>query len=173
MWRDERGANILDTGAPWYGVYETKDGKWVSIGSIEKRFYADLLERLGIAGETLPKQNDRAGWPVLAKRFTEVFKTRTRDEWCAVFADSDACFAPVLAMKEVAAHPHNVARATFVERDGVVQPAPGPRFSRTPPGIAGSSKPGGADSEAVLKAVGYSPSEIAAFIERGVVSKPR
>jgi alpha-methylacyl-CoA racemase len=173
MWRDERGANILDTGAPWYGVYETKDGKWVSIGSIEKRFYADLLERLGIAGEDLPRQHDRTGWPTLAKRFAEVFKTRTRDEWCAVFADSDACFAPVLAMKEVAAHPHNVARATFVERDGVVQPAPGPRFSRTPAEIAGPSKAAGADSEAVLKAAGYSPSEIAAFIEAGVVSTPR
>jgi len=173
MWKDERGANILDTGAPWYGVYETKDGKWVSIGSIEKRFYADLLERLGIAGENLPKQHDRAGWPTLAKRYAEVFKTRTRDEWSAIFADSDACFAPVLAMKEVGAHPHNAARATFVERDGVVQPAPGPRFSRTPPEIAGPSKAGGADNEAVLKAAGYSSAEIAAFIERGVVSKPR
>ncbi|MBN9261183.1 MAG: CoA transferase [Hyphomicrobium sp.] len=173
MWKDERGENILDTGAPWYGVYETKDGKWVSIGSIEKRFYADLLERLGIAGENLPKQHDRAGWPTLAKRYAEVFRTRTRDEWTAIFADSDACFAPVLAMKEVGAHPHNVARATFVERDGVVQPAPGPRFSRTPPEIAGPSKAAGTDSEAVLKAAGYSPSEIASFIERGIVSKPR
>ncbi len=172
MWKDERGENILDTGAPWYGVYETRDGKWVSIGSIEKRFYADLLERLGIAGEDLPKQHDRAGWPRLAKRYAEVFKTRTRDEWCAVFADSDACFAPVLAMKEVMTHPHNAARSTFVERDGVVQPAPGPRFSRTPPEIAGPSKAAGADSEAVLKAAGYSPSEISALIERGVVSTP-
>ncbi len=173
MWKDERGENILDTGAPWYGVYETKDGKWVSIGSIEKRFYADLLERLGIAGEDLPKQYDRARWPELAKRYADVFKTKTRDEWSAIFADSDACFAPVLAMKEVGAHPHNAARATFVERDGVVQPAPGPRFSRTPPEIAGSPKAAGTDSEAVLKAAGYSPSEIAAFIETGVVSTPR
>src|SRR5690606_8885311 len=173
MWRDERVANILDTGAPSYGVYETKDAKWVSIGSIEKHFYADPLERLGITGEDLPKQHDRSGWPVLAKRFSEVFKTRTRDEWCAVFAESDACFAPVLAMKEVTAHPHNAARATFVERDGVVQPAPGPRFSRTPPGIAGPAKAGGADSAAVLKAAGYSPDEIADLIERGVVSTPR
>ena len=173
MWKDERGENILDTGAPWYGVYETKDGKWVSIGSIEKRFYADLLERLGIAGEDLPKQYDRARWPELAKRYADVFKTKTRDDWCAIFADSDACFAPVLAMKEVGAHPHNAARATFVERDGVVQPAPGPRFSRTPPEIAGSPKAAGTDSEAVLKAAGYSSSEIAAFIEAGVVSTPR
>ena len=170
-WKDERGVNILDTGAPWYGVYETKDGKWVSIGSIEKRFYADLLERLGIAGEDLPKQYDRAQWPRLAQRYAEVFKTRTRDEWCAVFADSDACFAPVLGMTEVGDHPHNAARATFVEVDGVVQPAPGPRFSRTPPAIAGAPKAGGTDSEAVLEAAGYSASEIAAFIEAGVVRK--
>ena len=168
-WKDERGVNILDTGAPWYGVYETKDGKWVSIGSIEKRFYADLLERLGIADEDLPKQYDRAQWPKLAARYAEAFKTRTRDEWCAVFADSDACFAPVLGMTEVGDHPHNAARATFVEVDGVVQPAPGPRFSRTPPAIAGAPKVGGTDSEAVLKAAGYSDREIAAFIETGVV----
>lgn len=170
-WRDERGVNILDTGAPWYGVYETKDGKWVSIGSIEKRFYGDLLDRLGIAGEDLPKQHDRAGWPTLAKRFAEVFKTRTRDEWTAAFATSDACFAPVLAMGEVGNHPHNAARETFVERDGVVQPAPGPRFSRTPPAIAGAPKAAGADSDAVLKALGYSTAEIAALIASGAVGK--
>ena len=171
MWRDERGVNILDSGAPWYNVYETKDGKWVSIGSIEKRFYADLLERLGIAGEDLPKQHDRAGWPQLAKRFAEVFKSRTRDEWSAVFADSDACFAPVLGMSEVAAHPHNAARSTFVERDGVLQPSPAPRFSRTPEAIRGPARPAGADSEAVLKAAGYSAADIAALIAQGVVSK--
>jgi alpha-methylacyl-CoA racemase len=171
MWRDERGVNILDSGAPWYNVYETKDGKWVSIGSIEKRFYADLLERLGIAGEELPKQHDRAGWPTLAKRFADVFKSRTRDEWSAVFAESDACFAPVLAMKEVAAHPHNAARSTFVERDGVLQPSPAPRFSRTPEAIRGPARPSGADSEAVLKAAGYSAADIAALIAQGVVSK--
>jgi alpha-methylacyl-CoA racemase len=171
MWRDERGVNILDSGAPWYNVYETRDGKWVSIGSIEKRFYADLLERLGIAGEELPKQHDRAGWPTLARRFAEVFKTRTRDEWSVVFAESDACFAPVLGMSEVAAHPHNVARSTFVERDGVLQPSPAPRFSRTPEAIRGPARPSGADSEAVLKAAGYSAADIAALIAQGVVSK--
>jgi len=169
MWRDERGVNILDSGAPWYNVYETKDGKWVSIGSIEKRFYADLLERLGIAGEDLPKQHDRAGWPTLAKRFAVVFKARTRDEWSAVFADSDACFAPVLSMKEVATHPHNAARSAFVERDGVLQPSPAPRFSRTPEAIRGAPRAAGADSEAVLKAAGFSETDIAALIAQGVV----
>lgn len=171
MWKDERGVNILDTGAPWYGVYETKDGKWVSIGSIEKRFYADLLERLGIAGEALPKQHDRAGWPTLAKRFAEVFKTRTRDEWQAAFADSDACFAPVLAMGEVAKHPHNAERSTFVELEGVMQPAPAPRFSRTPQAIAGPARQAGWDGMAVLKAAGYSETEIAALVAQGVVGK--
>ena len=171
MWRDERGVNILDSGAPYYNVYETRDGKWVSIGSIEKRFYADLLERLGIAGEDLPKQHDRAGWPTLAKRFAAVFKSRTRDEWSAIFADSDACFAPVLAMSEVAAHPHNAARATFCERDGVLQPSPAPRFSRTPEAIRGPARSAGADSEAVLKAAGYSETDIAALIAQGVVRK--
>ena len=171
MWRDERGVNILDSGAPYYNVYETKDGKWVSIGSIEKRFYADLLEKLGIAGEELPKQHDRAGWPTLAKRFAEVFKSRTRDEWSAIFADSDACFAPVLGMTEVADHPHNAARSTFVERDGVLQPSPAPRFSRTPEAIRGPAKPAGADSVAVLKAAGYSDADIAALVAQNVVRK--
>ncbi len=171
MWRDERGVNILDTGAPWYGVYETKDGKWVSIGSIEKRFYADLLERLGISGEALPKQHDREGWPTLAKRFAEVFKTRTRDEWQQAFADSDACFAPVLAMGEVAEHPHNAIRSTFVDVEGVMQPAPAPRFSRTPQAIAGPARKAGADSVAVLQAAGYSETEIAALVAQGVVGK--
>ena len=131
-WTEQRGANALDGGAPWYDTYETKDAKHVSIGSIEGRFYADLLERLGIAKEYLPKQHDRAGWPKLHSRFTAVFKTRTRDEWCTAFEGSDACFAPVLNWTEAYEHPHNVARKSFVEVGGVKQPAPAPRFSRTP-----------------------------------------
>ena len=131
-WKEERGANHLDTGAPWYETYATKDGKHVAIGSIEGRFYADLLERLGIAGEDLPKQHDRAGWPALRARYAAAFKSKTRDEWCAVFATSDACFAPVLTWSEAQQHPHNVARKSFVEVGGVKQPAPAPKFSRTP-----------------------------------------
>ena len=126
-WSDERGSNILDTGAPWYDVYETKDGKWVSIGSIEKRFYADLLGRLGLDKEKLPAQHDRAGWPTLRARFTQVFKSRTRSEWEAAFEGSDACFAPVLSISEVTKHPHNAVRGTFISRDGVQQPAPAER----------------------------------------------
>ncbi len=131
-WAEVPASNHLDTGAPWYDTYETRDGKHVSIGSIEARFYADLLVRLGIANEDLPRQHDRAGWPLLRARYAKAFKTKTRDEWCAVFADSDACFAPVLNWSEAYAHPHNVERGSFVEVGGVKQPAPAPRFSRTP-----------------------------------------
>jgi len=131
-WQDARGSNMLDGGAPWYDTYATRDGKYVAIGSIEARFYAELLQRMGLAAEGLPAQTDRAGWPVLRKRFAEVFATRTRDEWCAVFEGSDACFAPVLGFGEAAADPHNAARGAFVEVAGVSQPGPAPRFSRTP-----------------------------------------
>ena len=131
-WTEERGANFLDSGAPWYDTYETKDAKYVSIGSIEGRFYEDLLQRLGIAGEELPKQHDRDGWPVLRKRYAAAFKTKSRDEWCAAFEGSDACFAPVLNWTEAYVHPHNVARRSFIDVGGVKQPAPAPRFSRTP-----------------------------------------
>ena len=131
-WSEAPASNHLDTGAPWYDTYATQDGKYVSIGSIEARFYADLLVRLGIAGEDLPKQHDRAGWPVLRARFTAAFQTKSRDEWCAVFEESDACFAPVLNWSEAYAHPHNVARGNFIDVGGVKQPAPAPRFSRTP-----------------------------------------
>jgi alpha-methylacyl-CoA racemase len=169
VWKDERGVNILDTGAPWYDVYETKDGKWVSIGSIESRFYRDLLERLGLAGESLPDQHDRAGWPTLRARFTAAFKARTRAEWEQVFAGSDACFAPVLALSEMAEHPHNKARGTFVSRDGVLQPAPAPRFSRTTAEMASPPVPIGADTDAILESCGYSRSEITALRGEGVV----
>jgi alpha-methylacyl-CoA racemase len=134
-WRDERGVNILDTGAPWYDVYETRDGKYVSVGAIEAKFYDDLLRRLGLEDENLPAQNERKGWPQLRERFAAMFRTRTRDEWCAVFEGSDACFAPVLSFAEARAHPHNSARKSFVSLAGVEQPAPAPRFSRTPPEV--------------------------------------
>ncbi|THD37658.1 MAG: CoA transferase [Sphingomonas sp.] len=130
MWSDERGTNLLDTGAPFYDVYETADGGFVSIGSIEPQFYALLREKLGIAADPLfDAQFDRAQWPAQKDRLTAIFKTKTRDEWCAIMEGSDVCFAPVLSMAEAAEHPHNVARGTFVEREGVLQPAPAPRFS--------------------------------------------
>jgi alpha-methylacyl-CoA racemase len=132
-WKDERGVNVLDTGAPWYDTYRTRDGKWLAGGAIEKRFYEAFVRRLGLDPGELPKQHDRSGWPELRRRFAEAIAARTRDEWERVFAGSDACVAPVLALGEVARHPHNAARGTFVEREGVLQPAPAPRFSRSAP----------------------------------------
>jgi alpha-methylacyl-CoA racemase len=168
IWREERGTNMLDTGAPWYDVYETKDGLWVSIGSIEQRFYADLIQRLGLAGENLPAQHDRNGWPLLRDRFTAIFKSKTRAEWEKVFEGSDACFAPVLSISEVTRHPHNALRASFVTRDGVQQPAPAPRFSRTQAELGRAPKPAGADTAAVLALAGYGEAEIAKLIKGGV-----
>lgn len=129
-WADARGTNMLDSGAPFYDTYETADGKFVAIGSIEPQFYALLRDKLGIADDPLfDAQHDRAQWPAQKEGLTAIFRTRTRDEWCALMAGTDVCFAPVLSMAEAAAHPHNVARGTFVERGGVTQPAPVPRFS--------------------------------------------
>lgn len=172
-WREERGTNMLDSGAPWYDCYETKDGKWVSIGAIEKRFYTELIGRLGLVNEKLPAQHDRAGWPVLKARFTEIFKSKTRTEWEQVFEGSDACFAPVLSISEVSAHPHNAQRGTFVTRDGVLQPAPAPRFSRTVPHMGGPPREAGADTRAVLAAAGYSDADIVGLENSGVVGAAR
>ncbi|MGE8317859.1 MAG: CaiB/BaiF CoA transferase family protein [Comamonas sp.] len=131
-WNEARGSNLLDGGAPWYDTYETRDGKYMAVGAVESRFYAELVERLGLARAGLPGQHERAGWPRLRAAFAEAFASRSRDEWAAVFADSDACVAPVLSFAEAPAHPHHQARGSFVEIDGVVQPGPAPRFSATP-----------------------------------------
>jgi alpha-methylacyl-CoA racemase len=168
-WSEERGVNVLDSGAPYYNTYETKDGRYVAIGSIEAKFYADLLGRLGLAkDDALPKQNDRARWPELSKRFAVIFKTKTRDEWCTAFEGSDACFAPVLTFSEARAHPHNVARGAFVEVAGVPQPAPAPRFSRTPGGVARKPPERGEGGREALAAWGYSEAEIAKLGTLGV-----
>ena len=138
IWSDERGTNMLDTAAHFYDTYECSDGQFVSIGSIEPQFYLQLLEHTGLAklyeeaGDELPHQMDRARWPELKARLTEIFLTRTRDEWCSTMEGTDICFAPVLTMDEATRHPHNVERGTFVEVAGVTQPAPAPRFERTP-----------------------------------------
>jgi alpha-methylacyl-CoA racemase len=169
IWADERGVNVLDTGAPWYDVYATKDGKWLAVGAIEKRFYEEFVERLGLAASDLPKQHDRKRWPELRQRFGETIALRTRAEWERVFAGSDACVAPVLALGEVEHHPHNKVRGTFVRRDGVLQPAPAPRFSRTREEMSSPPRPRGADSEAVLRDWGFSDAEIAALQKANVV----
>ena len=133
MWRDERGVNILDGAAPFYDTYTTADGKWIAIGSIESQFYAILLDKLGLAEDAdFARQGDADLWPELKRRLEAIFLTRTRDEWCELMEDTDICFAPVLSLAEAPQHPHNVARGTFVEAEGVLQPAPAPRFSATP-----------------------------------------
>ena len=161
----ERGTNVLDSGAPHYNAYETADGKYISIGSIEEDFYAEMLERTGLQDPDLPDREDRANWPVLKERFAAVFKTKTRDEWCQIMEGSDACFAPVLTLEEAAQHPHNKVRNTFVEVDGRTQPAPAPRFSRTPADVPSPAGRLGQNTEEVLAGWGFSAQEIAALRE--------
>ncbi|HUN67285.1 MAG TPA: CaiB/BaiF CoA-transferase family protein [Burkholderiales bacterium] len=159
-WKEERGANILDTGAPWYEVYETKDGKYVSIGSIEPKFYEDLLLRLALDKGSLPAQNDRKGWPALRKAFAEKFRSKTRDEWCVAFEGSDACFAPVLTFSEARTHAHNAARGSFVTVGKVEQPAPAPRFSRTAAAVRRPPPERGQGGRQALWDWGFSDAEI-------------
>jgi alpha-methylacyl-CoA racemase len=169
VWSDQRGVNVLDTGAPWYDTYETKDGKWLAVGAIEERFYAELIDRLGLRGRELPRQHDRKGWPQLRQIFAETIKSRTRDDWERAFAGSDACVAPVLALGEVGQHPHNAERNTFLAREGVLQPAPAPRFSRSVCELGSPPRPRGADSQQVLRDWGFSDAEIAKLGDAGVV----
>jgi alpha-methylacyl-CoA racemase len=168
-WKDERGVNVLDTGAPWYNTYMTKDGKWLAVGAIEKRFYEEFVQRLGLKLEELPKQHDRKGWPELRRRFTEAIASKTRAEWERIFEKSDACVAPVLALSEIEAHPHNKVRGTFVTREGVLQPRPAPRYSRTRCEMGAPGRGRGADSEAVLGDWGFAAGEIAELKKAGVV----
>ena len=140
-WEPARGVNLLDTGAPFYEVYATADGGHMAVGALEPQFYAALLEGLGIGDEELGSQYDRVSWPTMRSRFAEIFRTKTRAEWTAVFEGADACVAPVLAPWEAPDHPHNVARATFVTRDGRAQPGAVPRFSRTPSALRDAPSP--------------------------------
>ena len=169
-WSEERGTNMLDTGAPFYEVYETADGQYFAVGAIEPKFYAALLKGLGLDGEDLPAQSDRDRWPEVKERFAATFRTKTRDEWAAVFDGTDACASPVLSPWEAHEHPHNQARGTFVEVDGLVQPGPAPRFSRTPSEISRPPSPAGADTEEGLAAWGVDTGRIAALREAGAVS---
>ncbi|HWD49766.1 MAG TPA: CaiB/BaiF CoA-transferase family protein [Rhizomicrobium sp.] len=133
FWQDQRGSNMLDSGAHFYDTYETKDGKYVALGSIEPQFYKELMEKTGITDQAFTAQMDRNAWPDLKAKLAAVIKTKTRDEWDAIMLGSDVCYAPVLSLAEAPKHPHNVARETFVNVGGVTQPAPAPRFSRTAP----------------------------------------
>ena len=161
VWKDEPGTNMLDTGAHFYDVYETSDGEYVSIGSIEPQFYAELMRLSGLEKEDLPAQFDRAEWPAMKERLAALFHTKTRDEWCRILEGSDVCFAPVLSLREAPAHPHNVARKNFVEVDGAIQPAPAPRFSRTPAAIQRPPAVPGQHTDEILAGWGFSGAEIA------------
>jgi alpha-methylacyl-CoA racemase len=170
-WQDERGVNLLDGGAPFYDTYQTADGRHVAVGALEPQFYAALLAGLGLTGAGLPAQLDVSGWPVLRARFAEVFAQRTRDEWAAAFEGTDACVAPVLSPAEACEHPHNLARQVFTDVGGLTQPAPAPRFWRTaaacPP--RPPTRPG-ADTDAVLGALGIDQARIAELRAGGVVA---
>jgi alpha-methylacyl-CoA racemase len=170
IWADERGTNLLDTGAHFYDVYETADGRYVSIGSIEPQFYAELLRLTGLEGEELPWQHDRTAWPDLKERLASIFKEKTRDEWCEIMEGTDVCFAPVLSLGEAPQHPHNVHRGTFVERDGVVQPAPAPRFSATPNEIQRPPAHAGQHTDEVLGEWGVDADRIAELREAGAIA---
>ncbi len=166
----ERGANMLDSGAPWYDCYETADGEWLAVGAIEPQFYVEFLDGLGLTDEIDPAaQHDQATWPALRTRFAERFVERTRAAWDDVFRDRDACVAPVLSMTEAPRHPHNRERGTFVDVDGVAHPAPAPRFGRTRPDPPRPGHPFGSDAEAVLAEAGLDAAAIAALRASGVV----
>ena len=165
-----RGTNMLDSGAHYYDVYECADGGYVSIGSIEPQFYAELLRLTGLTDDPdFARQHDRGGWPGLTERLVALFRTRTRDEWCTLMEHTDVCFAPVLTMGEAARHPHNVARGSFVEVEGVTQPAPAPRFSRSVPQISRPPARAGEHTRAVLVEWGLSIDRVDELFATGAV----
>ena len=157
---DERESNLLDGGAHFYGTYECSDGEFVAIGSIEPQFYALLLEKAGLAAEDFGDQNNPAKWPGLREKLAAVFREKTRDEWCALMEGSDVCFAPVLRFTEAPAYPANVARETYIDVEGVVQPAPAPRFARTPSTVRHGAHGAGEDTDGILTAMGFAEQEI-------------
>ena len=168
IWKDERGVNLLDTGAHMYDTYECADGKWISIGSLEPQFYALLLEKTGLKDDPdFAAQMDAAQWPALKERLTALFKTRTRDAWCTDMEMTDVCFAPVLSMAEAPHHPHNAARGTFIEAGGVMQPAPAPRYSVTMSDAPQMTT--AADTDAILAELGYDAGRIDGLKAAGTV----
>jgi alpha-methylacyl-CoA racemase len=170
IWADERGTNLLDTGAHFYDVYETADGKYVSIGSIEPQFYSELLRLTGLEGEELPWQHDKAQWPALKERLAAVFKGKTRDEWCEIMEGTDVCFAPVLSLAEAPQHPHNVHRGTFLDLDGVVQPGPAPRFSGTPASVQRPPAHAGQHTDEVLSEWGLDADRVSKLRDSGAIA---
>lgn len=170
-WAGPRGGNLLDGGAHFYRTYECADGRFVAVGALEPAFHAELLRRLGVDDpEIIDHQLDATRWPNFAQRLAVIFRTRTRDEWCTVFDGSDACVAPVLDFDEAPRHPHHRAREAYVVVDGVVQPAPAPRFSRTPAGVPRGPAASGADSSDVLRSWGWDDDSIACWRRDGIVA---
>ena len=161
IWGEDRETNMLDGGAHFYDAYECADGKWISIGSIEPQFYALLLEKCEITDPDFQKQMDRDGWPQLNAKIADIFKSKSRDEWCDLMEGTDVCFSPVLSLDEAPEHPHNKSRDTFINIDDVVQPAPAPRFSRTPTGRPAPPPKAGEHTDQVLAAWGFSEEDIA------------
>lgn len=171
-WFDRRGGNIVDGSAPFYGTYECADGEYFAFGAIEPQFTDEMLTLLGLDDDEDLKArwHDRSAWPELRERVAAIVRTRSRDDWESIFDGSDACAAPVLSLTEATKHPHNVARGTFVDIDGIVQPAPAPRFSRTPGEIRGGIAPPGRDSADLLAEIGYTPEEIDTLTQSKVIA---
>jgi len=169
IWTDDKGTNLLDGGAHFYDTYETADGKWISLGSIEPQFYAELVEKAGLPADEFRNQMNSDGWPAMKEKLAAIVKRKTRDEWSALMEGSDVCFAPVLSFPEAYEHRHNRERGTFVEAFGAMQPAPAPRFSRTAPEIQGPPPAVGADNESALAEWGFSGREIDALKSSGAM----
>jgi alpha-methylacyl-CoA racemase len=170
LWQEQRGSNLLDGGAPFYGVYRTADGEHMAVGALEPKFYAELLDRLGLAGEKLPPPADREHWPELRARLEAAFRMRTRAEWVERFEGSDACVAPVLRLSEAPDHPHHRARGSFVPVGRARQPAPAPRFSRTPPATPERPPAIGEHTDEVLAGGGFTREEIAGLRAAGAIT---
>jgi alpha-methylacyl-CoA racemase len=169
LWHDERGTNSMDTGSHYYNVYETSDGEFVSVGAMEARFYRSFMKGLGFSEDAIPPQDDESLWETLKQRVAEIFRGRTRAEWLDVFDGTDACVTPVLTLSEAPAHPHNRARSTFVDVGGVVEPAPAPRFSRTPPPVPTPPPSPGAHDTGILLGWGLTQEEIDLLVQERVI----
>lgn len=169
-WSDQRGENFLDGGAHFYNSYETADGKYLSVGSIEPQFYAILLEKSGLGADPdLPSQHSKADWPALQEKLAALFLQKTRDEWDEIMMGTDICYSPILSFEEARNHPHNVARQAFVEQNGIHQAAPAPRFSRTAPELPPAAAAPGAQTNAILQEYGLSAEEIEKLAAAGAV----
>ena len=170
MWSNGRESNLLDGGAPFYRTYECADGKYLSVGALEPQFFAELVEKAGLPADHCATQNDAAAWPARHEVYAEVFRSKTRDEWAAIFATSDACAAPIMDWSEAPSHPQMAARGVLVEANGITQAAPAPRFARTPAAPVGAPPAPGADTEAALTMCGFGAEEIAAMRAVGVLT---